>query len=100
MAYEIRLPHDTLGEIQEFILTEYADIPEQIEALNLIERELAYLGANPMLGISVPGGPFESRKIHRFLVPLTVTGRTTAEFAYTFHRQDGIVVVSGFRPLP
>jgi hypothetical protein len=100
MAYEIVLPPDTRAEIEEFIEAEYSNQTEQLEALRYIEREVAYLKTNPMLGTSVPGGPFESRRIYRFLVPLSATGRTTAEFAYTVLQQDGLIVISGFRPLP
>jgi hypothetical protein len=53
-----------------------------------------------MLGTSVPGGPFESRKIYRFLIPLSASGRTTAEFAYTLLQQDELIVIAGFHPLP
>ena len=100
MAYEIVLPHDTQSDIDEFIETEYSGQSDQLEALRYIEREVSHLKANPLLGTSPPGGPFESRKIYQFLVPPSLTGRTLAEFAYTVFEQDGLVVLSGFRPLP
>lgn len=100
MPYEIRLPPDTQTEIADFVETEYSGLTDQLEARRYIERELAFLAVNPKLGTSPPGGPFETRKIHQFLVPLSLTGRTRAEFAYKILEQDALVVISGFRPLP
>lgn len=100
MAYVIVLPPDTQTSIEEFIETEYSAPSEQTEAAKYIQRELDYLTTNPMLGTSPPGGPFESRRIYQFLIPLSVTGRTKAEFAYKILEQDRLIVISGFHPLP
>ena len=100
MAYEIVLPHDTQSDIDEFVETEYSGEIDQLEAAKYIEREMSFLAANPMLGTSPPGGPFESRRIYQFLVPLSLTGRTRAEFAYAVLEQDGLIVIAGFHPLP
>lgn len=100
MAYEIVLPPDTQASIEEFIETEYSDLSEKLEAIKYIRREMDYLTANPMLGTSPPGGPFESRRIYQFLIPLSLTGRIRAEFAYAILEQDKLIVISGFHALP
>lgn len=100
MAYEIVLPRDTQADIEEFIEIEYSDVSEKFEALKHLERELEHLKANPLLGTSPPGGPFESRRIYQFLIPLSDTGRTRAEFAYALLHDDKLIVISGFHGLP
>lgn len=97
MAYEIVLPHDTQTDITEFVETRYIGKVAQLAVTNIIEAEVKKLAANPMLGASIPGGPFETRRIHQFLILLSETDRIAAEFAYSVHKKDGVVVISGFR---
>jgi hypothetical protein len=64
----------------------------------MIERELQALTVNPTLGSPHYGGPFESRRIHRFSISLS--GVTCyLQVVYKLHQKDGILVVAGFQPV-
>ena len=98
MAYEPILPNDTANEITEFIQDRYVGAASQMAAADAIESEIAKVVANPSLGAPVYGGPFESRRIHRFTIEVTETTRTV-EFAYKINPGQS-VVFSGFREVP
>ncbi|HEV8381200.1 MAG TPA: hypothetical protein VGQ29_06440 [Gemmatimonadales bacterium] len=99
MAYEQVLPPDTANEIRDFVIERYVGAASQMAAADAIEREMGKVASNPTLGAAVPGGPFESRRIHRFSVVVANQART-AELAYRVNQKSETVVFSGFREIP
>ena len=98
MSYELRLPPDTQAEITDYLRARTASLEEQAEATEAILAELRKLEVNPRLGAPHFGGPFESRRIHRFRIDLQGVTRDL-QVVYKVHEADRIVVVSGFSPV-
>lgn len=98
MNYELRLPHDTQNDIREYINERFTELADQHAALTAILQELDKLAVNPALGTLHYGGPFETRPVYRFSI--VVGGVTwTIQVAYAVHKQDRVVVVTGFVPI-
>ena len=95
MAYEQVLPSDTANEITDFIENRYVGAASQMAAADAIEGEMSKIAANPTLGAPVYGGPFESRRIHRFTIEVADSTRTV-ELIYKVSPRPS-VVFSGFR---
>ncbi len=98
MSYELRLPPDTQREIEAYIANRFGGAEAQLAAWNEIERELEKLAANPWLGTTYPGGPFERRPIYRFVIHPDGTKRYL-QVVYKVHEADQVVVISGFQPV-
>jgi hypothetical protein len=98
MNYELRLPPDTRHEIRDYVNSRLADDAARLAALAAIQQELEKLAVNPALGISHPGGPFESRRIYRFSIVIGGTIRYL-QVAYGVLREARMVVISGFAPI-
>ena len=94
--YERVLPHDTQNLIEEFLLERFIGTATQLAAADVIEAEIERIVANPMLGASVPDGPFEKRRIYRFKIAVG-DQRLLAEFAYSINKERAVVVFSGFQ---
>jgi hypothetical protein len=91
------LPHDTQVEIEEFIDQRCEGKDAQLNAVGTIQHEMEKLAANPTLGASPPGSPFEWRRIHRFRIERAPGGHVIAELAYAVRWESSIIVFSGFR---
>lgn len=99
MAYEQVLPNDTANQIADFIQERYVGAASMMAAAEAIEREMTTIAANPFLGTPIYGGPYESRRIHRF-VAASGDVTHTVEFAYWINPRRPVVVFSGFREVP
>src|SRR2546427_958748 len=98
MAYGHTLPPDTQNEIQGFIEDNYIGLASMMAAATAVDIEIAKVTANPTLGASVPGGPFESRRIHRFVIAVG-DHRRTVELAYKINHKESRIVFSGFQEI-
>jgi len=76
----------------------FSDPAERLAALNAISAELEKLAVNPRLGIGYPGGPFEHRRIYRFVINVG-GGERYVQVAYAVFPKNKSVVVSGFVPV-
>jgi len=98
VSYELILPPDTRTEIQSYLSERFERPLDRLRAWDQIEAELQKLAANPALGSAPRGGPFESRPIYRFAITVDDTTRYI-QVVYKIHREERLVVVSGFAPV-
>lgn len=98
MSYALVLPPDTSRQIETYLKTVEAGGP-RAAVCNGILDQLNIIRKNPKLGAPVYGGPFESRRLLRFVVDLS-TEKHDLQFLYKINEADRCVIVSGMMPTP
>lgn len=96
MAFEIELPPDTQNEILSFVEDHFVGNAAQVAAVDVIVEEFAKLRANPGLGAVPRGTPFESRRLHRFVIGVGEV-QHLVELLYKVNHARSSLVLTGFR---
>jgi hypothetical protein len=95
VLYEIVFPPDTQNEIETFIVDYFIGQASQIAAVDALEIEVEKVRANPTLGIPPAGTPFQTRRLHRFVIRVGDVAETV-EFGYHINPKTLSLVIHEF----
>lgn len=96
MIYGIVLPADTQRSIERFIEARCRTLDTALSAQAAIKQATEYVATNPTIGAVPYGGPLESRRVYRFLVPVGEGASVVVEFMYAIRSVTKNIVFSGF----